>query len=240
MYTILIVEDDKMFRTMLRECLEHNDIIAFEAMNAHRATEILERQDVDMVLLDINLPDCNGITLLKNIRKETDIPVIIISGDEECSTKVDGLNHGADDYINKPCDPNELIARINANMRRYNAEESNNKQQATEDNTQEIRIGKWRLNRPKYQLFDKKEKSAELTIREYNLLNKLIDNADRAITREELGEAIKEKTYIPTPRAIDIKITRIRKKIDDKASTPQIIKTIRGVGYMIPKEAIKK
>ncbi|MEZ5814454.1 MAG: response regulator transcription factor [Alphaproteobacteria bacterium] len=235
MNTLLLVEDDKMQRQMLRESLEGEDFVVLEAALGRRMLEILDHHRVDLILLDLRLPDGSGLDFIEEIRSRTDVPLIIVSGEHNAFKRICGFETGADDYVDKPFDVDELIARIRANLRRYcNIPSNENALQ----NTNRVRFAGWVLEREKFQIVDQSGVTGDLTSREFQLLDFLIANAGRAIQRSELCEAIGEKNYIPTPRAIDVKITRIRKKIGDDAGDPQIIKTVRGVGYMFNADAI--
>lgn len=236
MNRVLLVEDDKLLRHGLRGNLEDKNFSVLEAMSAQRMIEIIKKHPVDLILLDLGLPDGNGLDFMTSIKKHTDAPVIIMTGNHSKDSKIKGLYNGADDYLFKPFDIDELSARITANIRRYK-DPSNNGLAAQEHTHSEIsafEFGGWTLNPEKFQAFDTRKKSADLTLREYNLVKTLIHHKGRALKREDLCEAIREDNYIPTPRAIDIKIARIRKKIEATPSAPKLIKTVRGVGYMMP------
>ncbi len=240
MDTILLIEDDKLIRQMLRDTLERKNYIILEAMNGKRSLEILEHHNVNLILLDLTLPDGNGANFIPHIREKTNAPVIIVSGEYCKDQKVKTLNAGADDYIEKPFDPDLLIARINANLRRYKdikPQSSVTRDRITHIDDQ-IRIGQWLYDPSRYQIFTQDGTEGELTSSEFILLGTLIQNAGRALKREELCESIRRDSYIPTPRAIDVKITRLRKKIGDNTTPPKIIRTIRGVGYMLSEDAI--
>jgi DNA-binding response OmpR family regulator len=186
-------------------------------------------------LLDLRLPDGSGLDFIEKIRFRTDVPLIIVSGEHNAFKRIRGFDAGADDYVDKPFDVDELVARIRANLRRYCNISSN---ESALRNTNRVRFAGWVLERERFQIVDQSGVAGDLTTREFELLDFLIVNAGRAIQRSELCEAIGEKSYMPTPRAIDVKITRIRRKIGDNADDPQIIRTVRGVGYMFNADAI--
>lgn len=232
--TILVVEDDKVMRQMLRDSLDTDGFIVLEASKGQRSIEILKQHKVDTVLLDLALPDAKGLEYISAIRECTNVPLIIVSGEEEEGKKIGSLEQGADDFISKPINFNMLIAKIKAHLRRYefsnfaiNEKNSNRNKQA------DIKLGNWVLNKEQFQLFDAHGDSANLTIKEFLILNALIQNAERTLTRSELCSVIQEKNYIPSDRAIDVKVARIRKKIGDDAVNSKIIQTIRGAGYKL-------
>lgn len=231
METLLLIEDDKFTRHFIREQLEAHDVVVLEAISGKRSLEILDQHHVDLILLDIGLPDGNGLDFIPEIRKRSDVPLIIVSAEKDVSNRIDGLKRGADDFVPKPFSAGELLARIEANLRRYREPHPVISPSGLH-NESKIFFHNWVLEPDKFQIFNQNGQSGDLTIREYKVLEMLIRNAGRVISREDLCKAVREDNYIPTSRAMDVKITRIRKKIGDDAGDPQIIKTIRGVGYM--------
>lgn len=226
MDTILIVDDDKDIRQTLRTMLEEYDFMVIEAAHGKRLFDIIEQHPADLILLDIDLPDGSGIDFLSHIRNHTNAPVMIVSGHCDKKRTLDGYENGADDYLEKPFEPEILIAKVKANLRRY-------KSRGDGFHNDIIKFGEWIFDRSRHQIFDHAGQSADLTAQETALLSVLIDHMGRVVKRDELCEAVREGSYVPTPRAIDVKITRIRKKIEENAARPQILKTVRGVGYII-------
>jgi DNA-binding response OmpR family regulator len=175
------------------------------------------------------------------MREYSDVPLIIVSSDKTESSRITALERGADDFILKPVSAKELIAHIQANLRRYRAPHpQEGLQQKVNGNDDKINFGKWVMDCAKYQIYDQDGNSGDLTSREFKVLKALIDNAGHAMNRDELSKVASEGNYVATPRAIDVKITRIRKKIDDNVADLQIIKTVRGVGYMFDQEKLKR
>ncbi len=239
MDTLLVVEDDKIMRQMLRETLEQHDFLILEAAHGKRLMEIISEHNVDLILMDMGLPDGSGIDFMPRIRKCTNAPVIIVSGDRGKVETLNGFKAGADDYIDKPFDPEILVARVRATLRRYKGSEANqNEHNGQSEKNEKIKFDQWIFDRARFQIFNAKGQPGDLTVCEFQLLDTLITGAGRALKREELCEAVREERYVPTPRAIDVKITRIRKKIGDNPHDPQIIKTVRGVGYMVETEIV--
>lgn len=234
--TLLLIDDDRAIRHMLRESLEQENFLILEASHGRRSLEILRQHSVDLILLDLGLPDANGLDFIGQIRNFTNVPLIIVSGDHTCSNKVKGFETGADDFVAKPFDVIELVARIKAHLRRSQVTHSNQNARPAGREKPLIKFGDWTMDRGKFQIFDQANMPCDLTPREFQLLEALILNQNKVLRREDLCEAIREEKYIPTPRAIDVKITRIRKKIGDDAADPKIIRTIRGVGYIFDAE----
>ena len=230
MKTVLIVDDDKTIRTSLREGLEDQRYLIIEAANCKRMMEIVELHNIDIILLDLHLTDGTSINLIPPLREKTQAPLIIISGDKNPQSKVKTLDNGADDYIEKPFDITELKARMRANLRRHVSQSQTREDKPNQSNI--YSFNNMKFHPEKRQLFDQNGESCELTIREFRLLKFLISHQNKALSREELCNAIREERYVPSPRSIDIKVTRLRKKIGDDASNPRFLKTVRGVGYM--------
>lgn len=249
MDTILLVEDDKMFRHMLRGALEAEKFQVIEAANSHRALDILHNHPVDVISVDLGLPDADGLSIIMDIRQFTTVPVIVVSGQENLSQKVQALEAGANDYVAKPFDMVELIARYKTQLRcykeaqtisKYTYHERSGKGQAVGnshgirgENYETIRFGKWVFDPSKFQVFNNETgASSDLTADEFQILESLIMNADRVLKRDELCEVLRHGNYTPTTRALDIKIARIRKKLEDDPKYSGFIKTVRGIGYM--------
>lgn len=238
--TILLVEDDKMTRLLLRDCLEGENYIILEAANASRSIEILNTYPVCLVLMDLNLPDMSGIDLIREIRMKTPVPLVVVSGDEDEQKKVLSFENGADDFVTKPFHPDVLVARVRAHIRRYDELEENIRQKAFSTHTSAASFNGWQLDALKFQLFDQKGNSADLTCSEFRILEFLIANSKRAVRREELSDLLSDDGRFISDRAIDVKITRLRKKIGDHAGHPDIIKTIYGVGYIFNQDFLKQ
>lgn len=236
MDTVLIVEKHKEIRALLRKTLESDGTIIFEALKGQRMLEIIEQHHVDAVLLDIDLPDGNGIDFIPKIRERTDIPILIVN--ELCHTKdtVSCLNSGADDFIKMPCEAPELVARLQAHLRRY----SKIREQKEEDrkNLSLLKFDNWILDRTNSIVLDQNKKIVPFTHKEFLLLDCLIGQANQVLKREQLCNALKKNNYSPRGRAIDIKIARIRRKLDDCNRDNPIIRTIHGVGYIFTRDIV--
>ncbi len=226
---VLIVEDNEDFLNALREGLEREEYEVATAANARQLAERLAMDIPHIILLDLMLPDCNGLDLLSSIRLCTNAPVIVISGKGELVDKVVGLEMGADDYISKPFQIKEVAARIKAQLRRYRAGAT---PKLLEKKANKLRFGSWTLDRGRLQVFDQKGQSGNLTVKECRLLESLILSAGKILSREQLLEMARAGEFNVTDRAIDTQITRIRRKIGDDGSNPKIIQSVRGAGYI--------
>jgi len=239
MDTLLLVEDDKFTRHFIKERLEQNDMVVLEAVSGKRSLEILNEYPVDLILLDLGLPDGNGLDFIPDIRKYSNVPLIIISAEQDISYRITGLERGADDFVAKPFAASELVARIKANLRRYrDMLDSEGGTQALAQRDDKIQFAKWTLDYAKFQIFDESGASGDLTTREFLVLSTLVKHAGHVVKRDDLCEAAREESYVPTARAMDVKIARIRKKIGDDAHDPQIIKTVRGMGYLFDHDSL--
>jgi two-component system OmpR family response regulator len=234
--TILLVEDDKMTRAMLRDSLEGHDFVILEAANAKRSLDVLEQHDVHLILLDLHLPDASGPDMIGCIKAVTNVPLLVVSGDHDEAYKITSFEMGADDYVTKPFHPDVLAARVRAHIRRF--EELAAQLPKSSETCKKLRLGQnvfWTLDPQKFQVFDTQGGSAGLSAAEFRLLYFMVENASRVIKRSELSDVLFENGRPVSDRAVDIKIARIRKKIGDNAadSPEQLIQTIYGVGYML-------
>ncbi len=237
---ILSVDDDKNLQMVLREYLEED---GYRVLGAHSGRELedkLKGDPFDVVLLDLMLPDSQGLGLITKIRATSNAPIIIVSGKSDTTEKIVGLEMGADDYITKPFEMRELSARIRAVLRR--TQDFSAAPAAANDTAKAgdvLQFKTWRLDRGQYQAYDAKGNSLSLTTGEFKLLEALAVSANRALSREHLFDLTRDGKFDTYDRAIDIQIARIRKKLGDDTKTPALIKTVRGVGYMLCDEPLK-
>lgn len=229
--TILSIDDDPGIQITLKQYLEGEGYAVIQALSGSEAESRLEDSRVDIALLDLGLPDAEGLSMVAKLKKKC--PVIIVSGKSDTTEKIVGLEVGADDYVTKPFELRELSARIRAVLRR-----GEEKQAATLSAPKQagaapkLYFSGWCLDRLQYQLFDSEGKSAELTAGEFKLLEAFALSPNRVLTRDYLFELTRETEFEAFDRAIDIQIGRLRKKLQDDPKTPRIIKTVRGVGYL--------
>ncbi len=217
---ILVVDDDQDILKVLKANLELHDFHVLTADSCASAKKIFLHKRPDLIILDIMLPDGDGVQICREIRKDHPyLPVIMLTAKDKLSDKVIGLESGADDYIVKPFETLELIARIKACLRR------------TKPKEEEIRIGNLFIDL-KRRLVKKSERPVELTPKEYNLLCYLAINRERVVSRQELRERLwKDNKLYSWSRVIDVHIMHLREKIEDNPSEPSYIVTIPGAGY---------
>ena len=230
--TIICVDDDQGLQTVVGHYLEEQGYKVLSALSGSELEKRLESDTADAILLDLMLPDSQGLDLIKKIRNKTNVPIIIVSGKDDTTEKIIGLEMGADDYMTKPFAMRELSARLKAILRRASTPEPVAGAEAGIKGGDKIKFENWILDRTQYQVFNDKNESLDLTIGEFRLLEALLLSANRALNREHLFEVTREGTFDAYDRAIDIQIARIRKKLGDDPRTPGLIKTVRGIGYM--------
>jgi DNA-binding response OmpR family regulator len=233
--TVLSVDDDHDLQVVIRHYLEQEGYQILTASSGAELLSTLETTTPDIILLDLILPDNDGLSLLSQIRGKSQAAVIVVSGKDETADRIVGLEMGADDYLTKPFEMRELSARIKAVLRRTNAPEpapANDKPDTLLAKAQRIRFEGWVLDRRQYQLFDEAGATADLTSGEFRLLEAMVTAPNRVLSREHLFELTRQGEFEAYDRAIDIQVARIRKKLNDDPRQPQLIKTVRGVGYM--------
>jgi len=230
---ILIVEDDTSVRQMLAEYLGTH---GYEVEQADRGTamrETVEKCLPDVVLLDVNLPGEDGFTLARFLRERYDVGIIMVTGSAEVADRVAGLEVGADDYVVKPFDLRELRARVKSIIRRMQARPSI---PATADAaatpSSRVRIGTRILDLASHQLFASDDSEIPLTGMEFELLKVFLERPNQVLNRDQLLTLTRNREWEPFDRSIDIRIARVRRKIEADPEHPQAIRTVRGTGYM--------
>jgi len=226
MVKVLIVEDEEKIARFIELELLHEGYEILKADNGRTGLEIAEKGEVDLVLLDIMIPQINGLEVLRRLRKTSDLPVIMLTARDAVMDKVSGLDAGADDYITKPFAIEELLARIRTALKKRTVIEKRD--------TDILNCGLLSLDKMRYKVkYDNTE--IELTKREFSLLQILMENKNIVLTRDILMEKVCGYDYIGETNVIDVYVRYLRTKIDDTFNT-KIISTIRGVGYVIKDE----
>ena len=224
---ILIVDDDENIRNLLSIYLENEGFKTIKVDNAKNAIEIIEEKNIELVLLDIMMPQIDGIEACIKIRQNKKMPIIMISAKSEDMDKIHGLTAGADDYITKPFNPLELIARVKAQIRRYTAYnvESNNSKVI-------IEIGDLTINTDTRQVWVG-EKDVRLTPKEFDILELLARNKGIVLSIRKIYEEVWKEEFFKADNTVTVHITNLREKIEVDPKAPIYIKTIWGVGYKI-------
>ena len=229
-FNILLAEDDEDIVKLLNLYLENEGYVVLWAKDGVEASEIFDKEKVDLALVDIMMPRMNGYELTKYIRKKSNIPIIILSAAQLDSDKILGLNLGADDYMDKPFNPLELIARINANLRRFY--KLGNVKDADDG---KINIGELTLDTHMLTL-EKKGVPINLTATEYKILVMLMKSPGRVFTKMQIYEEVNGDYYANDDNTMMVHISNLRDKIEDDPKNPRYIKTVRGLGYKIEKQ----
>ncbi|HVL00018.1 MAG TPA: response regulator transcription factor [Dongiaceae bacterium] len=231
---ILSVEDDENLQFVVSQYLEEDGYEVLLANNFASALSVIAAEPVNVVLLDLVLPDGDGLNLISKLKAGSNAAIIVLSGKDNTLEKIVCLEMGADDYLTKPFEMRELSARIKAVLRRIETLPQPVQQEPVKTDSKLRLPNGWILDRTQYQAFDATAQPANLTVGEFKLLEVLAQSANRVLTREQLFELARSggdpDIY---DRAIDIQIARLRKKIGDISKPPLLIKTIRGVGYML-------
>lgn len=221
---ILVVEDDKGISDYLIPELNHEGFETVTANTGRQGIEMFQKEKPDLILLDVMLPELNGIEVLRRIREVSNVPIIMETARGESIDKVNGLNAGADDYISKPFDIEELIARINAVLRRTN--------QSPKD-TAVLKVRQLEMNLESMNV-KIQDKPINLSKTEYFLLKLFVENAGKVLSRNDILDAIWGEEHFIDENIVDVYIGYLRSKISD-VTKEEYIKTVRGIGYIIEK-----
>lgn len=229
---VLVVDDDPTVRDLLEDYLQDQGFVALAVDSAVAARDQLNSNPPDLVLLDVGLPGEDGLSLARHIREHYDMGIIMVSGAGETVDRIVGLEVGADDYLAKPFDLRELRARLKSVWRRYQrgaSATSPPEQQAAD--SRRVPVGLHALDRERRQLFDPDGREIALTRMEYELLEVLVARPNRPLSRDQLLQLTQNRDWDPTDRSLDIRIARLRGKIESDPDRPQLIQTVRGIGY---------
>ena len=231
---VLLVEDSIPVREVVTRDLEEEGYKVVSAGSVQEFGRRLSKIRPDTILLDLVLPDGDGLQLLRDIRNKTDAPVIIISGRGQTADKLAGFEMGADDYIVKPLQVQEVAARVRAQVRRYRSSREGSATAGSAIKTAvKLRLDGWILDRGQLQIYNGQGISAGLTIKEFRMLETLAINPACVLSREQILDQSRADSYDISDRAVDVQIARIRKKLGDTAREPKIIRAVRGVGYAL-------
>lgn len=236
---LLVVDDDADVRDLLRDYLDDQGYEVYEADSAKTARALLAQCAPQVALLDVGLPGEDGLSLARHIREHFDIGIIMVSGAGETLDRIIGLEVGADDYISKPFDPRELRARLKSVLRRYLRDDGT---EATTPATvsvatHRVPVGNCLLDLDTRQLLSSTGKETPLTSMEYELLRVFVERPNRPLSRDQLLTLTQNRDWDPFDRSIDIRIARLRRKIEPDPEQPRLIRTLRGVGYMFVPES---
>lgn len=230
-HTLLLVEDELGIRETIKIFLKSQNYEVIEAENGKEGLNALQNNDIHLAIVDIMMPVMDGLTMTMKLREVSDIPVIFLTAKTEDIDKITGLNLGADDYITKPFESMELIARVNSNLRRY--EQILNLKGSTQKPSNQLIVGGLVLDQATKEVFVNGQ-SVRLTKKEFQILELLMSYPGKVYSAEEIYESIWEETAINT-ETIMVHVRRLREKIEANPKHPEYLKAVWGVGYKIEK-----
>lgn len=226
-YTILIADDEAEIRELLRLYLEKDGYRVLEAADGRSALSLLETEEIDMALLDIMMPEVDGYHVLKKLRENSNMPVMILSAKNQDADKILGLDLGADDYLAKPFNPMEAVARINSNIRRFYSLGAEGRK------VRQLEVKDLRLDTEECVVY-RNGHPIDLTSVEYKMLRMFMEHPGKVFTKQQLYENVWGEEYAIADNNIMVSISRLRAKLSEDGSA--YIKTIRGLGYRMEKE----
>ncbi|HXD08237.1 MAG TPA: response regulator [Burkholderiaceae bacterium] len=242
---ILVVDDDANVRAVLLEYLGTRGFEVRAADSGRAMRQAIEQDLPDLILLDLGLPGEDGLTLARFLRERYDVGIIIVTGSADVVDRVVGLEIGADDYITKPFDPRELLARVRSVMRRMQARPQAAEPAAAPTGTtgapgppERRRVGRCEIDLESRRLFEANGDEVPMTAMEYELIRVFLSNPNRVLSRDQLLMHTRNREWEPFDRSIDIRIGRLRRKLEpDPTGEPRCLRTVRNVGYMyVPDE----
>lgn len=225
---ILVVDDHSEIRDLLKRFLEQHGLRVSCARDGKEMKRLLEEREFDLLVLDLMMPGEDGLTLCRELRVKSNLPIIMLTAMGEETDRIIGLEMGADDYLAKPFNPRELLARIKAVMRRTQAET----QPATETLTRDLRFDRWLLDVNRRELVDEDGVGLSLSTAEFDLLKVFLERPQRVLSRDQLLDLARGREAVAFDRAIDTLVSRLRRKLERDPKNPELIKTIWGGGYM--------
>ena len=230
---VMIVDDDASVRDMIAEYLGDNGYEVLQAESGESMRAALAKRVPDVVLLDVRLGREDGLSLARFLREHYSVGIIMVTAAGDVVDRVIGLEVGADDYIAKPFDPRELRARLRSLMRRSaGAANAPVNAQATAQAPPRVRVGRYFLDLAGYRLLDANGGEIALTSMEFDLLKLFVERPNQVLSRDQLLNATRNRDWQPFDRSIDIRIARLRRKIEGDPEAPQLIRTVRNGGYM--------
>ena len=227
---VLIVDDDNDIRLLLSDFLERNGLQVSQAANGDIMWNVLRSKSIDLIVLDLNLPGTDGISLCRELRSTSNLPVIMLTARTNPIDRIVGLETGADDYVCKPFEPLELLSRIRSVLRRASLAA------AGEHDLREpsrIRFSGWTLDLTARHLLDPHGVVISLSGAEFRLLKLFLDRPNRILSRDQIMDFMHGRESGPFDRSIDLQVSRLRQKVEANSKTPTILKTVRNEGYLL-------
>lgn len=225
---ILVVDDHADIRDLLKRFLEQHGYRVSCARDGREMKRLLEHSSIELIVLDLMLPGEDGLSLCRDLRTRSQLPVIMLTAMGEDMDRIIGLEMGADDYLAKPFNPRELLARIKAVLRRAHPNHSE-----PEPATRNYRFAQWQLDTARRELIDSQGLSISLSTAEFDLLHVFLQRPQRVLSRDQLLDLARGREAQAFDRAIDTLVSRLRRKLEPDAKNPEIINTVWGGGYML-------
>ena len=227
--TILVIDDDERLRELVDEYLSSRGFSVVTAENGDTGLEKLANGGIDLVVLDVMMPGRDGFDVVREVRRDSRVPIIMLTARGEETDRIVGLELGADDYLAKPFNPRELLARIQAVLRRT--------EEHAGAESPRLQAGPLTIDVDRRQV-ELDGRPIELTTTEFEILRTMVANAGRVISRERLMELARGEDFASFDRSVDVHVSHIRKKLGDDPKKPTFVKTVRGVGYTIPRDPV--
>ncbi len=229
-FHVLIVEDDEVTRARLAAYFETENYRVSQSEDGEGIHRMIAESTIDVVLLDINLPGKDGLQLARELSEKTDVGIILVTARADEIDRIVGLEIGADDYVTKPFNPRELLARVKNLIRRKQSDHSKNQKQRSKS------FSGWTLDLTRRCLISDTQENLSLTRGEFELLVTFLEHPGKTLHREWLMEKITHRVWSPNERTIDVLVLRLRNKIEQDSHAPQIILTVHGEGYLFASE----
>ena len=226
---ILIVDDDREIRSLLAEYLDANGFRTLTAADGQAMRRTLDTSHIDLIVLDLTLPGEDGLTLCRDLRAQSSLPVVMLTARSAAVDRILGLEMGADDYLPKPFEPRELLARIRSVLRRTQALPPN----MEPPRARAMRFAEWTLDLTARHLINAKGVVVALSGAEFRLLKTFLEHPNRVMNRDQLLNMTQGRDADPFDRSVDLQVSRLRQKLGEDAKSPQIIKTVRNEGYLL-------
>jgi two-component system phosphate regulon response regulator OmpR len=224
---VAVVDDEDEVRSSVSEYLVRNGLVATPCESGEALDRLMAERSVDLVLLDVNMPGEDGVSIARRLRAHGRVAVIMLTANGDHVDQVIGLEVGADDYVVKPAEPRLLLARVRAVLRR-----ASNEQQDSASMARRVRFGRCVLDLDSRSLFDEEGRTVPLSAMEYDLLRTFAEHPNKVLTRDRILDLAHDKEMEPFDRSVDSRIKRLRKKIEIDPAFPSAIKTVHGAGYV--------
>jgi len=232
--TILLIDDDLVLQRKLQSVMDGAGFTLFVSRTAHEGEALLDLHKIDIILLDVMLPDANGFSFINRIREISTVPIIMLTQRKEIEDRLTGLNQGADDYITKPFDSRELIARIEVIIRRLETTPY------IQPDAHILKFASWALDTETRTLTSNKKEPTHLTSKEFYLLQTFLQNSGRVLSRNWLQSAVNQRQWEPNDRSIDVLVGRLRKKLATDSGLDKAVIAERNLGYRFTVPVIKQ